>query len=335
MFILSNKLNKKTKHFINYVLGPALFIWFSISIYHQIINQKDFEKTWNNIKNNFSTSEWISCVIVFLLMFVNWGIETKKWQLLIKGIEKVSFGKAFKAVFSGQAFALNTINNLGEFVGRVLFLNEGNRLRAIALTMVGSMSQVITTFVMGAISLFLARVFFAQEGLGNGGLNAFWYSGLMFVLVTCTTLLLMIYYSLSWVTKAIEKIGVVKKYAFLIQKVEDFHAKELTTILIYSFVRYIVFVIQYLILLKIFQVQANEFLLILMICIIFLILAIVPTIALTELGLRGQVSILMLGLVSTNTAGIVFTATAIWFINRALPALAGSLFILGVRLFKK
>lgn len=328
-------INKKSKLFINYILGPVLFVWFSISIYQQIINQKDFAKTWYNIKNNFTLDQWLLCGLVFLLMFVNWGLETRKWQILIKGIQKIKFSKAFKAVFSGQAFALNTINNLGEYVGRVLFLNEGNRLRAISLTMVGSMSQVIITFVMGAISLFFARLLFEQKGMGDGGLNAFWYSGLMFVLVTFTILLLMIYYSLSWVTKAVEKISFVKKYAFLIQKVEDFTAPELTKILLYSLVRYAVFVIQYLILLSVFQVEANLLLLILMVCIIFLILAIVPTIALTELGLRGQVSILMLGLVSTNTAGIVFTSTAIWCINRAFPALAGSLFILGVRLFKK
>jgi len=329
------QLNKKLKHFINYVIGPILFVWFSVSIYHQIINQKDFLKTWTNIQNNFSTQEWMYCGLVFLLMFVNWGLETRKWQILIKSIQEVKFLTAFKAVFSGQAFALNTINNLGEYVGRVLFLNDGNRLRAISLTMVGSMSQVIVTFVMGAVSLFLARVLFSEQGMGDGGLNAFWYNGLMFVLVTCTILLIMIYYSLSWVTKAVEKISFVKKYAFLIQKVEEFTHKELSKVLLYSLVRYAVFVIQYLILLHVFQVEANLLLLILMICIVFLILAIVPTIALTELGLRGQVSILMLGMVSTNTAGIVFTATAIWCINRAFPALAGSLFIIGVKLFKR
>ena len=312
-----------------------MFIWFSISIYKQISNQKDFLNTWDNIKNNFSVSQWISCIIVFLLMFVNWGIESKKWQIVIKEVEKISFGKAFRAVFSGQAFALNTINNIGEFVGRVLFLKEGNRLRAISVTMVGSLSQVIVTFVMGAVSLFLARLLFSQEGLGDGGVSAFWYIGLMFILTTCTILLLMVYYSLSWVIKAFEKRWFVKKYAFLIQKVEDFHARELTIILLFSFSRYIVFVLQYLILLHVFQVEANPLLLILMICIIFLILAIVPTIALTELGLRGQASVFMLGLVSTNTTGIMFTATVIWVINRAFPALAGSLFILGVKLFKK
>jgi len=328
-------LSKKIKIVVNYIVGPILFIWLIFSIYGHISQQKDLLHTWQNIQANFSTTQWLQCSAVFLLMFVNWGIETKKWQLLIKSVENISFLRAFRAVFSGQAFALNTINNLGEYVGRVLFLNEGNRLRAVSLTMVGSMSQVIITFVMGAVALFFSRVLFAQKGLGNGGLNQFWYNGLMFVLVTCTILLLMVYFSLSWVTKAVERISIFKKYAFLIQKVEDFTTKNLTKILVFSFLRYVVFVVQYILLLQVFNVQASVILLALMVCVIFLILAIVPTVALTELGLRGQISIQLLGLLSPNTAGIVFTATAIWFVNRVFPALAGSLFVLGVKLFKR
>jgi hypothetical protein len=68
--------------------------------------------------------------------------------------------------------------------------------------------------------------------------------------------------------------------------------------------------------------------------VMFLALAIVPTIALAELGLRGQLSIHLFGLFSNNTLGIVLTATGIWLINLIVPALAGSLFILGIKLFR-
>jgi uncharacterized membrane protein YbhN (UPF0104 family) len=65
--------------------------------------------------------------LVFLLMFVNWGIEARKWQLLVSSIQKVSFGRAFRAVFSGQALGFNTPNRMGESAGRAIFLDEGNR----------------------------------------------------------------------------------------------------------------------------------------------------------------------------------------------------------------
>ena len=68
----------------------------------------------------------------------------------------------------------------------------------------------------------------------------------------------------------------------------------------------------------------------------FLVMAVIPTIALfTDLGLRGKVSLKLMGLFSGNSLGISLTAVSIWFINLIIPALAGSLLILGIkRIFK-
>jgi hypothetical protein len=71
-----------------------------------------------------------------------------------------------------------------------------------------------------------------------------------------------------------------------------------------------------------------------LVCVMLLVLAIVPTIALAELGFRGKLSLSLFGLYSTNTLGIVATAAGIWIINLMIPAVAGAIFILGVRLFR-
>jgi hypothetical protein len=132
-----------------------------------------------------------------------------------------------------------------------------------------------------------------------------------------------------------EKIPFVSKYSFFIQKVEELNTAELTRILYLSFVRYFVFMMQYLLLLKIFKINISFLPTSGLICVLFLVLTIIPTVTLAELGIRGELSIQLFGLISSNTIGILFTASGIWFINRVIPALAGSLFILGIRLFKK
>jgi hypothetical protein len=65
----------------------------------------------------------------------------------------------------------------------------------------------------------------------------------------------------------------------------------------------------------------------------FLVLAIIPTFAIAELGLRGKVSLKILELFSPNSLGISITAATIWLINLILPAIAGSLMILSVKIF--
>lgn len=328
-------LNKRFKIFLNYFLGPVLFIWLMIAIYHQMQHQKNSYATWQNIFQSFSATEWFKLCLVLLLMLINWGIEAKKWQIQVSGIEDVSFFRSFRAVFSGQAFGFGTLNGVGEYAGRALYMQAGNRLRSIAVTMVGSLSQLIVTFVMGLMGLFYLRYFFPLQQNIMHGLSVFWLDALIWGICIFCVLLIALYFSLSWVTKAVEKIPFVSRFAFFIQKVEDLSKKELTRILYLSFIRYFVFVMQYLLLLQIFKVEVSFLQAGWLVCILFLVLTIIPTITLAELGIRGELSIQLFGLISANTIGIIFTASGIWFINRVIPALAGSLFILGVRLFKK
>ncbi|MBC7587951.1 MAG: flippase-like domain-containing protein [Chitinophagaceae bacterium] len=316
-------------------MGPILFIVLSFSIYKQINNQPNLPEAWQEIKHSFTGKQWWKFVAVLLLMLVNWGLEARKWQLLVRGIQKVSFLRAFRAIFTGQAIALNTLNGMGEYVGRVVYLDDGNRLRAIALSIVGSLSQIIVTMVLGVMGLFYLRFNILNSTHHLEGLNIFWLNGLMYALSFGAIAFVLIYFELSWITKVVEKIPFVAKYAFYIQKLEDFHWKELTRILLLSFIRYVVFVVQYLLLLQLFNVQAVWWQLAWMVCVLFLVLAVVPTIPIAELGLRGQASKQLFGLLSVNTLGIVFTAAAIWLINRVIPAIAGTLFILGLKIFKK
>jgi hypothetical protein len=65
-------------------------------------------------------------------------------------------------------------------------------------------------------------------------------------------------------------------------------------------------------------------------------MALIPTIALfTDLGLKNEISLKLLGLYSANHLGISLTSLSIWFINLVIPAIIGSLLILGIhKIFK-
>ena len=62
------------------------------------------------------------------------------------------------------------------------------------------------------------------------------------------------------------------------------------------------------------------------ISILFLVLAIVPSFAIADLGIRGKFSTGLLSMYSMNTVGILGTTFGIWFINLFVPALAGKSF---------
>jgi len=328
-------IHKRVKIFVNYILGPVLFVWLILAIYRQVHDQKDLYSTWQTLFYSFHTKEWLLLSLVLLLMLVNWGIEAKKWQIQIKGLEQISFLRSYRAVFTGQAFGFASLNGVGEYAGRAFFMQEGNRIRSVAVTMVGSLSQLIVTFMMGILGLLYFKLFIPFPVNNIIGFNVLWINILICIVSIFTGLLLAIFYNLRYVTKTLERIPLVAKYFYFIQKVEEIEYKELTGILVLSLIRYVVFVLQYLLLLKVFKVNVPLWQSASMVTVLFLILAIIPTITLAELGIRGEISIQLFGLVSSNIVGILLTATGIWFINKVIPALAGSLFILGIRLFKK
>lgn len=68
---------------------------------------------------------------------------------------------------------------------------------------------------------------------------------------------------------------------------------------------------------------------------LFLILAIIPTLTLAELGIRGKVSLFLFGIYSANTMGILAAAGGIWLLNLIIPACLGSLILLRLQYFRK
>ena len=327
-------LNKKIKIFLNYFLGPILFIWLSYSIYNHVINQPNWYASWQKIKTSFYGPEAIKVILVIVLMFFNWSIEAVKWKILVKHIEVISFITALKGILAGVSLAINTPNRVGEYFGRIIYLQEGNRLRAISLTVVGSTSQLIITVIFGIIGLFFLRQNLVDTTNGAIGLSLLWINIIIYGATGIAIILLFIYFRLSFITRVVGKIPFVAKYAFFIQKLEEFQWPELSKVLLLSLIRYGIFIVQYVLLLQVFDVHIDLLHACLLTFVMFLILAVVPTIAMAELGLRGQVGLLLFGLFSNNSLGIVLTASGIWIINLVVPALAGSLFILGKKFFR-
>jgi hypothetical protein len=97
-----------------------------------------------------------------------------------------------------------------------------------------------------------------------------------------------------------------------------------------------VFLTQYFLLFRLFNVDVSWWQGCWAVSVSFLVMAVLPTIALfTDLSLKGKISLQLLGLFSGNSLGIWATSVTIWFINLIIPALAGSLLILGIkRIFK-
>jgi uncharacterized membrane protein YbhN (UPF0104 family) len=321
------KLNKNTKLFINYFLGPLLFAWLTWSIYRQVQKQPDLETAWRGIKESFSTPLVWNLVAVVLLMVVNWSIEAVKWKISVKPIQQVSFLKALRAVLSGVSFSVSTPNRVGEYLGRVLYMDEGNRLKTISITIVGSISQLIITLLMGCIGLIILR-----PGIeANQLLSPIWMKVIIYGTISVLSGLLLFYFRLAWIIKWVDRLPGSNRFAYLVRALEDFDAGLLFKLLILSAMRFVVFIVQYYLLFHLFAVDVSWSQVYWAVSVSFLVMAVIPTIAIVELVQRGKVMTTIMALYTANDLGVGFTTAGIWLINLIVPAIVGSLFILGMR----
>jgi len=329
---MKNHQYKNIKIFLNYVLGPLLFAWLSYSIYVQVKNQPNLPETWERIRASFGSPMIIYLVVVFILMFINWSLEALKWKLSVQQVQPVSFFKALKAVFSGISFSVTTPNRMGEYLGRVLYMNEGNRIRVISLTILGSISQLIVTLAFGLAGLIILKPAILQSSLSTwpAWINiVLMLGGIVFCFLT------VFYFRLSWLIKWFDKLPWMNKYSWLINELEKIDATLLIRLLSLSALRYGVFALQYFLLFHFFEVGVNWWQGFWSIAVVFFIMAVLPTIALFEIVQKVYVSKEIFSIFTANTLGIGLATTGIWFINLVVPAAAGSLFILGVKIFKK
>lgn len=321
------KLHRNIKIFINYFLGPLLFIWLSWSIYNQVQGQPDLSQAWQRTKQSFTSPLVLNLFAAVLLMIVNWSIEAVKWKLAVQSVQRVSFLKAFKAVLSGVSFSVSTPNRVGEYLGRLLYMEEGNRLKTISISIVCSTSQLIITLLAGGLGLIILRPLI-EDRLNVG---AMWMQVITYGVGAVIVVLTLFYFNLSGLIKWVDRLPGTRRFAYLVRALEDFNATLLLRLLSLSALRFVVFIIQYYLLFRLFGVDISWWDALWTVSVSFLVMAVIPTIAIIELVQRGKVVAKVVGLYSANELGMNLTTTSIWFINLIIPAIIGSLLILSIR----
>lgn len=323
--------DRRIKLIINYLLGPLLFLLICLSIYKQLQSQPNLFNDWKQARNSFMQkgAQWWLAALV--LMVTNWGLEAWKWRQIVRHLMAIRWSRALLSVLAGVSFTMLTPNRMGEFLGRVLYMPDGSRFKAAALTSIGSISQLIITMSCGVAGLLYLKQLPDTPEQWHPLLTNVFLFGTMGALIVC----LFVYFNLGSFIRLIEKWPPFNRYAPIIHAIGEIKNTELIKILVIAFLRYVVFLLQYWLVFRWFDISVSINWLVAGAAVMFLVLAVVPTISLAEIGIRGQVSLFVFGLFTAQSVQILLATAAIWLINIILPALAGSLILLGVKLFSK
>jgi uncharacterized membrane protein YbhN (UPF0104 family) len=276
------------------------------------------------------------------MMLINWSLESVKWRILIARIEKLSFFRSFKAVMTGVSISLFTPNRTGDYLGRVFILKKGNHVEGIFSTIIGSFAQIIVTFSVGLLCLlsFLDNYLRVPYQI-----DEYFFTGMVFLVPCLIFVLLLIYFKIGILSEFIKRILPEKweSYSHYTEIFGKYSSKELLIVLLLSLSRYVIFSTQFYLLLRFFGADLPVVEGLVLVPVIYLIMAMVPTIALTELGIRGSVSIFVIGLYfkrfGIHTADteliILASSTVLWIINLVIPAILGTFFVFSLKFFRR
>jgi hypothetical protein len=332
---LSAKVKKSLNNALR-LLVALLAFWF---IYRQVFLTGDFTNFSDEFYGKFHDADFRSLLILaFVLMPLNWGIEALKWQLLINYVERVNFFSALRSVLTGISMSLFTPNRIGEFFGRVFTLKLNDPLKGVLLTIAGSVSQLMATFLFGLFaSLFFIRKYFDSEETWQW----FFFAGIALFAFIISLLMVMLFLRAPVLSARVHLLirpgwKRIHEYVTVLQSVRR---NTLLKVLLLSLSRYVVFSTQFYILLRAFNLDIPFFDAFILISMTYFVMTAIPTVALVDIGIRGSVAIYFISsyfydnsMVATQ---ILSAATLIWIINLALPALLGLLFINRLTILRK
>lgn len=322
---------KKTISFLLKILIVALALFF---LYKQLNSNSSFNQF--DLDNIFLILEmhYLVLVLVVFLMFLNWFVEALKWRFLISKIENISIKRSIRAVFSGITVSSFTPNRIGEYGGRVFCLKSADRIQAVLITVIGSMAQLIITIIFGLIAILLLPNLMPSYDLFLAELE-FSYPIILFIAILLCTLLIMLFLNASIFTVLLSKLRFFNKFSKYNNVFSFYSSSELLEVLLYSVARYIIFTAQFYILLNLFSVEISYVNSMILTSTMLFVISVIPTIAITEIGVRGSVALYLFTLVSNNAIGILSATFSLWIINLVLPALIGTLFIFTLRFFRR
>lgn len=257
---------------------------------------------------------WLGLLLV--LMIGNWSVEAMKWRLLLGSINNFSFSQALQSVLAGLPTGIFSPNRAGEFVGRLLTIDSEKRVHAFGMLIYGNIPQLLMTFIFGTIGLIYL--------IDVRDLATVYYKNLLLTVGFISVLLFLLMFNRSIVIKLSNYISTKLKLNYSLQVIPG---GLMFKLFLFSFIRYVIFTIQYYITLKCFNINIDATIAFSCITVIFLVITIMPTFAFTEIGVRGSVAIYFLSIFSANHYGILASSFLLWIINIAIPSIVGLFYL--------
>jgi len=260
--------------------------------------------------------------VVFALMILNWGLEVIKWRYFTLRIQYVSLKQAVNSILLGIVAGIFTPNRVGELGGRLLYISKKNRSNAIYINSLCSIAQLTATLLFGLVALYLIKdiqpYFEVSDHFAEFSI-AFAISFTLIIFFKGNILRRLIVMFNNQFNKESSAIPV------------QFSIVDRFKILLISSLRYLVFCVQFALLLLIFTPDLNIVDGFVSASLIFLLTTVIPSGWVSDLPIRTSFAFIVLALFGYDGAYGSIASIVLWSVNLFIPATLGLLVVRKVK----
>jgi len=284
---------------------------------------QDLKNSLNNLKAN--NIKKLALLFVVFLMPVNWLLETKRWHFALKRVKSISFGKAFMGTICGASIGIIMPNRTGQFIGRIMFLPFGYRIKGIIASIFAGLAQLSITIIAGASALSIVSYLYFDFDF------KYYLIGFNLLIILFFAFLFL---KIDLFANLKAKNLKIKKFLKILKILKLYNKRDKLIITILSVLRYSVFLIQFAILIWVFSNSFN-FKTILFAPLSFYFNTIIPSFTFGELGMREIINLQISNAYLNMNTTAVFAGLLLWIINVFIPSIFGVFFIFRAKLFPK
>ncbi len=299
-------------------------------LYHQLIKHQNLDQFKEQFVLNWRQGNAMLIFVVIFLMPFNWLLEAIKWKKLLSPFINITWFRSLKGVLSGVTLAVITPARIGEYGGRIAVLPAEKNWSGLVATLVSSISQNLSNVIFGFvgaicfITLYLDIETYAVWGLVLSG---------TFVLIFA----ILIYFNISSFKRLLKSVlpnKVLIRFKKQLNMLAQYDDNILKSAFKLSVLRYIIYLTQYVLILKVFGIQIPLMASVSGVALIFLFQSGIPLPPVLGIVARGEIALYVWSLFSTNVIGILAATFALWIINLIIPALLGLIIVLNVNILR-
>ncbi len=252
----------------------------------------------SKLENDLAHLSWYVIPLMICFSLSSWMVESKKWQYLIDDLWKLRFRESVIQNLIAQTASYITPFRAGEFATKTALFPATLRKEIAGHVLVGNLSQLSITLILGLLG-------------SSFVLDTLDLSFMVYIVVIALFMLVVVF-----------GIWVFKKWSLTALPIN-----KLVVVTLYSFVRYLLFAVNWIIILKALGCTDSVFLIAQKTAVMYFLFSIIPVIQFLDIPVRWTVATFVFSGSVLPDEMILIATTIVWFTNSIIPTVIGAIIL--------